>query len=87
MTEKDLIERIESGNGEGVQLRDSNPHLQVALREERLTVRLSREEMETLDQGCQRLGVGRSTLVRIMIREALGLAGPHAFAAASMDRG
>lgn len=82
MREEDLVNRIESGEGEGVALRKPEPELRVDLKEERVTVRLSREEMEALDRECRALGVGRSTVIRMLLRRALGLASKHAAARA-----
>ncbi len=54
------------------------------MKEERVTVRLSREEMEAVDRECKALGVGRSTVIRILLRQALGLTSRQA---AGVDRG
>lgn len=82
--ERNLVELIERGQGEDVSLKKPGQELRVDLKEERVTVRLSREEMEAVDRECRVLGVGRSTVIRMLLRQALGLASRHA--AASFTR-
>ena len=69
--ERDLLEWIE-GNNTAEQLEPAES-VNVNIRSERLTIRLSREEVDALDHQCQALGIGRSTLVRMLVRQALGL--------------
>lgn len=75
--DEDLIQRIESGEGEAVRLK-SPSQVRVDLKEERITVRLSKEEIEAIDRECKALGVGRSTLIRMMLRQSLGLSSKQA---------
>lgn len=77
--EAELIHRIETGEGEGVGLKKTR-ELGVVLKEERVTIRLTREEVLALDRECKALGVGRSTMIRMILRQFLGLAGDRAVA-------
>lgn len=74
--EDDLIKLIEEEE-ETVHLK-SPGQVRVNLKEERITVRLSKEEMETLDRECKALGVGRSTMIRMILRQSLGLSSKQA---------
>ena len=47
--------------------------VRVDLRQERVTIRLSAQEMRAVDQEARTLGVGRSTLIRMLVRQGLGL--------------
>lgn len=65
-----LRERIETGTVAP----DATPvPVKVDLREERITIRFSAEEMRAIDAEAQALGVGRSTLIRMWVRQGLGL--------------
>lgn len=75
--DEDLIQRIEGGEGEAIGLKDPG-QVRVDLKEERITVRLSKEEVEAIDRECKALGVGRSTVIRMMLRQSLGLSSKHA---------
>lgn len=75
--DEDLIQRIEGGEGEAVPLKGPS-QVRVDLKEERITVRLSKEEIEAIDRECKALGVGRSTMIRMILRQSLGLSSKHA---------
>ena len=65
---KDLRSRIEADEAAV----DSEPTVvQTALREERVTVRWSVAEMRQIDLEAQRVGVGRSTVIRMLVRTGL----------------
>lgn len=55
--------------------------LRMTLRSERVTLRLSAEEVEAMDRRCAQLGLGRSTFLRMALRQALGLLGDERAAA------
>lgn len=48
--------------------------VQVNLRHERITVRFAEAEAVAIDRECKELGMGRSTLIRLFVRQGLGLA-------------
>ena len=67
--------RLAEEEGESVQARPvPQEQVDVDLRSERITVRLSRDEVTALDAHCKAIGVGRSTFLRMAVRQALGLA-------------
>ena len=67
--------RLAEEEGESVQVRPiPQEQVDVDLRSERITVRLSRDEVAALDAQCKAIGVGRSTFLRMAVRQALGLA-------------
>lgn len=65
-----LRDRIEAGD---IPLDSEPAAVRVDLREERVTIRLSVEEMRAVDREARTLGVGRSTLIRMLVRQGLGL--------------
>jgi hypothetical protein len=68
------LRRLAEEAGEPVAARSVPANeVDVDLRSERITVRLSREEVLALNARCRAL-VGRSTFMRMMVRESLGLA-------------
>jgi predicted DNA binding CopG/RHH family protein len=67
---KDLRERIEAGR---VGASPEPVDIRVDVREERLTIRLSIQEVRAIDQAAKALGVGRSTVIRMLVRQGLGL--------------
>ena len=70
MNEDDLIRTIEE-LGEDLTRGSAPQSLTVDLRSERITLRLTMEEAKALDRSCKRLGVGRSTLIRMGLRQVL----------------
>lgn len=77
---KDLRERIEAGH---VATTPEPVDVRVDLREERLTIRLSSEEVRAIDREAKALGVGRSTVIRMLVRQGLGLDRSRTFVAPS----
>lgn len=69
MKTQDLRQRIESGHMDTV---GAPVDLRVELREERLTIRFSVEEVRAIDREARALGVGRSTVIRMLVRQGLG---------------
>ena len=68
------LRRLAEETGEAVSVRMVPiDETDVDIRSERITVRLSREEVVALDARCRALGVGRSTFLRMVARESLGL--------------
>jgi len=65
-----LRERIEAGSV--VPASEPAP-MKVDLREERITIRFTTEEIRAIDAEAQALGIGRSTLIRMWVRQGLGL--------------
>jgi predicted DNA binding CopG/RHH family protein len=80
---EDLIRKIE-GRGEEIARRGKPARLRVALRSERITIRLSADEVDAMDRRCVQLGIGRSTLLRLALRQMLGLLGDE-HAPATLD--
>lgn len=80
MSIEELIRKIE-GLGEEMGRHGKPARLRVALRSERVTIRLSAEEVEAMDRRCAQLGVGRSTFLRLALRQTLGLLGDERAAA------
>ena len=68
MTDEEFRRLAEAG-----QLKvDPEPtEVRVELRETRLTIRFNEDEIQAIDQEAQRQGVGRSTLVRTLVRVGL----------------
>ena len=68
MTDEEFRRLAEAG-----QLKvDPEPtEVRVELRETRLTIRFNEDEIQAIDQEAQRQGVGRSTLVRTLVRAGL----------------
>ena len=81
MSLEDLVGKIEA-QGEEMGRRGKPVHLRVAPHSERVTIRLSTEEVDAMDQRCAQLGIGRSTLLRMALRQTLGLLGDERAAAA-----
>ncbi|MDI3298747.1 MAG: ribbon-helix-helix domain-containing protein [Bacillota bacterium] len=79
---KELRRRIEAGE---VEPEGEASEVRVALRAERVTIRLSEEEMRAVDREARALGVGRSTLIRMLVRQGLGLRGREESAAGQAD--
>lgn len=48
----------------------------IDIKSERITVRLSREEVRAMDLACKAYGIGRSTFLRMAARKLLGMAPP-----------
>ena len=69
---RDLLKKIEE-HGEALAENSKPAHVDVALRSERVTIRLSVEEADAMDRYCAALGIGRSTLLRVALRHLLGL--------------
>lgn len=76
----ELIAMIEQNREKWLKTAPLASNLRVATRSESLTIRLTKEEDEALKKTAQELGIGKSSVVRIILRQALGLSksGPHA---------
>lgn len=48
-------------------------HVAVSARSESLTIRMTKQESEALERAAQTLGIGKSSLVRIFLRQYRGL--------------
>jgi hypothetical protein len=68
--DEEIREHIESGEVDTVPV-DAIP---VDLRHERITVRFTEAEAVAIDHECRELGMGRSTLIRLFVRQGLGMA-------------
>ena len=79
-------ERIES-DGEQLAAAGRPARVRVTLKSERITVRLSVDEVQALDKLCIRNGIGRSTFIRMTLRNALGLSHEQAATASSIETG
>lgn len=69
----ELLEMIESNRKEWLKNAPLASDVTVVKRSESLTVRLAKEETDALEMVAVRLGITKSTLLRIIIREYLGL--------------
>lgn len=69
---KELEEGIEAGRVAAI---PGPMDIRVDSREERVTIRLSIQEVRALDRQAKALGVGRSTVIRMLVRQGLGLDG------------
>lgn len=92
MNQQDLIRAIEEHGEKLVQGRQP-VKFDVDLRSERITIRLTPDEARALDRLCRRYGVGRSTLIRMTLRQILAhhgeleIAGHDEAVAAAVERG
>lgn len=84
MNIKEWRERIES-DGDHLLVGARPARGKVDLRSERVTVRLSLEEVEAMEKVCARNGIGRSTFIRMTLRRALGLNADQQAAASSSE--
>ena len=80
MSTEDLLRKIDS-QGEEMGRRGKSARLRMTLRSERITIRLSAEEVDAMDRRCDQLGLGRSTFLRMALRQSLGLLGDERAAA------
>ena len=84
----ELIALIEDNRKEWLQNAPTAAGVQVSKRTESLTVRLSKDEDDALDDAAMRLGIAKSSLLRIIIRNYLGLGrGSEEVASAGSSRG
>lgn len=68
MTEQEFLRLAEVG---GLNL-DTDPiEVHVDLREERVTIHFTEEEIRAIDRESARREVGRSSLIRMLVRESL----------------
>ncbi len=68
MTEQEFRRLAEAGE---LKLEVDPSEVHVDLREERVTIRFTEEEMRAINQEAIRRGLGRSSLIRMFVRESL----------------
>lgn len=68
MTEQELRQLTEAGE---MKLEADPTPVHVDLREERVTIRFTEQEMRVIDREAVRRGLGRSSLIRMFVRESL----------------
>jgi len=68
MREQEFRRLAEAGE---LKLEADPSDVQVDLREERVTIRFTEEEMRAIDREAVRRGLGRSSLIRMFVRESL----------------
>ena len=68
MTEQEFRRLAEAGE---LKLEAHPAEVHVDLREERVTIRFTEEEMRAIDREAVRRGLGRSSLIRMFVRESL----------------
>lgn len=74
----DLLRQIEGHRAEWIEKAPVDKALQVNRRTRSITIRLTAEEDDALDAAAQRLGVAKSTFVRVLLRNGLALShGTH----------
>ena len=83
MTEEEFRRLAEAGR---LKVDPEPTEVRVELRGTRLTIRFNEDEIQAIDQEAQRLGVGRSTLVRTLVRVGLENRLSHAQATSSWMR-
>lgn len=69
----ELLSLIEGHRKEWLENAPVASDVEVSRRSESLTVRLTKEEDEALDLTAKRLGIAKSSLLRVMLRHYLGL--------------
>ncbi len=68
MAEQEFRRLAEAGE---LKLEAHPTEVHVDLREERVTIRFTEEEMRAIDREAVRRGLGRSSLIRMFVRESL----------------
>lgn len=82
-TFEELISLVETNRKEWIEHAPVASDVEVSRRSESLTVRLTKEEDDALDLAAKRLGIAKSSLVRVILRQYLGLSGGMHQAASS----